>query len=217
MRNLIIAYQMYMEVRFIIELNNVLKCRQLSKGCIKPKLLRNIIVGGHQHRLPYHKYVNFTKFKKNIKDALVKPKSIFSCSFGNFEELYDELEKRLIQSNGKKIKGIGQLTLYDMAVRIGYIMPSGPIMPHDYLYLQCGALKGYQNLQFYNPTLSLPLINKEGRYPISMFGGVFHGLTSMFIEDFLCVYHNDFASLSSLTISMIQKKLTFSGNVPIIK
>lgn len=216
MKQLILSYQLYMEPSFLISLNNVLKCRQWSNSTISPRLLTNIIFGGHQHRLPYHPYLNYNSLKKQVKIALNFPDPILSRSFCSFEELYDELNKRLRDSKGKRLKGIGDLTLYDIALRIGYIMPSGPILPLDYLYLQSGALLGYKALQKNNPSLCLPFINKPGPYDMALFKGVFSPLSSMLIEDMLCVYHNDIAHISSMVFPL-QKKVAFGKNVPKIK
>lgn len=211
---LVWAYQHYKAPNLLISLNNVLKCRQYSKGKMSPRLLENIIIGGHQHRLKHHAKVNYPILKRNIRVALTNPFPILTPSkpYKDFVDLYDELKRRLYPY-GKFIKGIGDLTLYDMALRIGYIMLPEPVLPDKKLYLFSGAFDGYCELQRCYSSLGLPSLI-PGVYDMTLLSGVFGSLSSMFVEDLLCVYHSDFQNLSRMSLDDLQKKLTFGRNVP---
>ena len=220
LNDLIRAYQYYKASTFLIGLNNVLKCRRYSGGKLNPKLLENIIIGGHQHRLRYHPNVNYRILKRDVRKAFATPFPILSppTPYKDFEDIYDELKKRLCPK-GKYIKGIGDTTLYDISLRIGYILLPEPVFPNNKLYLYNGAFEGYCELQKISPLLcppisSLPVITKPDRYDMSSFSGIFDPLPSMFVEDLLCVYHTDFPILPSLTFDDLQKKLCCGNNVP---
>lgn len=102
------------------------------------------------------------------------------ASFSDFEELYDFV-KQLIGP----ISGIGPLTVYDTARRIGYLMDK-PILPRQYVYLAAGAAVGAKAL------LGCPKV--KFREPISSFTPYFGTLTSVFIEDMLCIFKDVFVS-----------------------
>ena len=214
-KELIWAYQYYKAPNLLISLNDVLKCRQHSRGKLSPTLLENIILGGHQHWLKHHLNVNYPNMKREVMKALTSPFPILSSPspYVNFEDLYIELNKRLCP-HGKFIKGISYLTLYDMALRIGYILLPKPILPEEKLYLYRGAFDGYCILQKHMAHLGLPSISKPGSYDMTIFKGVFNPIPSMYIEDLLCVYHKDFPYLTSMSFEDLQKKLSYGKNAP---
>lgn len=109
--------------------------------------------------------------------------------FCDFEELYD-----YVRSVIGRIKGIGQLTIYDTAKRIGHLFDT-PIYPKMYVYLAAGAKKGAENL-------ILPMFPLKYREPIDLFKPYFGTLSSIFIEDMLCVFENELktVSLTNLTL-----------------
>ena len=102
--------------------------------------------------------------------------------FKDFEELYDFIS--LVMSG---IHGIGPLTVYDTAKRIGHLFDS-PIYPKQYVYLAAGAKNGAE-----------ALLGKKGlrfREPIQLFEPSFGSFPSIFIEDMLCIYEPLFSKCS---------------------
>lgn len=109
------------------------------------------------------------------------------ASFSDFEELYDFIKQVI-----GPISGIGPLTVYDTARRIGHLLKD-PIYPKQYVYLAAGALVGAKSL--------LGVKRLKFREPIGLFTPHFGTLTSVFIEDMLCIFKNEFASgLASVSI-----------------
>jgi len=99
---------------------------------------------------------------------------VLHTRYADFEDLYDSVRKLI-----GGIKCIGDLTVYDTALRIGFI--SDPVvLPREYVYLARGAMDGAVKL-FGNNT---PLKFRE---PARMFAPYFGNMSSHFIEDFLCV------------------------------
>jgi len=112
--------------------------------------------------------------------------------FKDFEELYDFIS--LVMSG---IHGIGPLTVYDTAKRIGHLFDS-PIYPKQYVYLAAGAKNGAE-----------ALLGKKGlrfREPIKLFEPSFGSFPSIFIEDMLCIYELLFKSCS---VNPLSKEMTF--------
>ena len=100
------------------------------------------------------------------------------ANFKDFEELYD-----LIRSVIGFINGIGPLTVYDTARRIGHLLDS-PIYPKMYVYLSAGAEEGAKIL--------LNTTHVDFRESIDLFRPFFGTLGSIFVEDMLCVFKNRF-------------------------
>ena len=151
------------------ELNNVLKFK-LSHSSKKKALLAMCVKGAHQYCIS----------KQSIKDAVIilTKAKILSTKYNNFEVLYDDVKNAI-----GNIKGIGDLTIYDTALRIGFIMYP-IVLPNEYVYLARGAKRGAENL-----------LGKTVHYRehISIFAPYFGNLSSHFVEDFLCVME-DFLS-----------------------
>lgn len=102
------------------------------------------------------------------------------AKFSDFEELYDFVKQTI-----GKINGIGPLTVYDTTKRIGYLFDV-PILPKQYVYLAAGALAGAKALLSKN--------RLKFREPISLFAPFLGTLGSIFIEDMLCIFKNEFVS-----------------------
>ena len=92
----------------------------------------------------------------------------------DFEALYDD-----VRSIIGGIKGIGDLTIYDTALRIGFTMYP-MVLPCRYVYLARGSKAGATKLL--NPITPL-----NYREPACLFAPYFGNMSSHFIEDFLCV------------------------------
>lgn len=94
--------------------------------------------------------------------------------FKDFESLYDYLRPK------QKIKYIGDITIYDAIFRLGLNIG---ILPHDYVYLHRGAMKGAKKL-----------LNKRTlnfREPITKFPPQVQSLDWL-IEPFLCLKKDKF-------------------------
>ncbi|MBO5703483.1 MAG: hypothetical protein J6R91_02765 [Bacteroidaceae bacterium] len=113
-----------------------------------------------------HQYKPFVSGKQFVK------------GFVDFEELYD-----FVCSVIGKINGIGPLTVYDTAKRIGHLLTPA-IYPKQYVYLAAGALEGAKML--------LGDKKLKFREPIKRFEPYFGTLGSLYIEDILCIYKADF-------------------------
>lgn len=107
--------------------------------------------------------------------------------FEDFDELYDFISMVI-----SGIQGIGPLTVYDTAKRIGHLF-SFPIYPKSYVYLAAGAMDGAKAL--------LKAKNLRFREPIHKFAPFFGTFPSIFIEDMLCIYKKVFANCSIDPIS----------------
>lgn len=111
------------------------------------------------------------------RHSLINKKGKILSTFIDFEELY-ECIKQMIGG----IHGIGPLTVYDTAKRIGHIVDT-PVYPRQYVYLFAGAADGAKGL-FPDEMLSY-------REPVSRFEPYFGTLPSLFIEDILCVFASE--------------------------
>lgn len=180
-------------------LNAVLR-EYKRRGCrFTPKVLERIVFGDHQEWLRHHKYVNHRTLLREVSRKL---KSYWPLrrTFATFEDLYESVRK-----DTEPICGIGHLTIYDIALRIGFLYDE-PLLPKEYVYIQAGALKGIVNLSS-DPLYSHlfpPRAWAAGAYPASDFTAAFGPMESMFIEDFLCVFHKELSRLSGYTIKQLQ-------------
>jgi len=121
----------------------------------------------HQRRLKSDSLQLFNEtLKKRIND-------ISKCS--NFSELIFIMENC-------KVKGIGELACYDVAIRIGCYLGLQP----DFVYLHAGTRKGLQNLM--KNKVKIKFIKKEDLpEPFKS-----SDLTCHEIEDILCIYKDKF-------------------------
>lgn len=136
------------------------------------------IKGGHQRRLQCkqaqsecnHLISVIAGFISNLNNGF---------SYTTFEDLYDAIDNLITT---QKCKYARHITKYDIAKRIG---SAYNCMPKQYVYLHRGSLEGARRL-FNNSGL------KEGRYNIACFSKYFGNLDSVYIEDMLCIFHEDF-------------------------
>lgn len=151
--------------------------------------VRGLYTTGHQKRVPVtaindavNKLVNnkFIDYFTGGKRSLLN-KNKFYQKFIDFEELYETV-KQLIGNT----KGIGLVTIYDTARRIGHLLPE-PIYPTAYVYLHYNKVNSAarsilnKKLKYREPTLSF----------LCTFCNMFPSIS---IEDFLCVYAHVFIS-----------------------
>lgn len=210
------VYKMNRAYVMLAGINNVVCLFNKSGRKLNRQVCKYIIYGNHQNRIVTT--VNVKKFKKTIiacYNELTASPSIISMSFKSFEDLYDEVNKRI-----GKLPHIGPLTIYDAALRLGFIL-SKPIYPKNKVYIQAGAYKGIKNLQDYNKRLCLSLfpvpIMGAGPKDISTFARAFNNLPSMFIEDFLCVYDDKLDKLDKLSREDLLKGMQYHRTSRVIK
>ena len=167
----------------------------------------DIFEGEHQKRLPYQKSIIYSKTINELSKAL-RSSALMTDTFANFEELYNAVKTCLMS-----FSGAGPLSYYDVALRIGFIREK-QILPQKKVYLSCGALYGANNLRKVMPALFGPVsansLNKKGElkedaYDITIFDPVLREMTSLFLEDFFCVFDTELKKLSAITYQQMQK------------
>ena len=131
--------------------------------------------------------------RKNMHQASIPPASLISCAGAikkvksdlekckNFDELHDLIASTISNVQPKKPRRIGHLTIYDIALRIGWNLKKSP----DVVYLHAGTQIGAKALI---PKLTGPTLNIEG------LPSAFKKLTPSQAEDVLCRYADDFAN-----------------------
>ena len=202
------VYRYNRSTRLLTGLNTVLYAYKRHGMEFKPKVMEAIVFGEHQDRLKHHKFIDFKKLKKATASKL---KNFYPLpDFKSFEELFGQVETEIHET----IYGIGRLTTYDIALRIGFLYDE-PLLPKEHVYIQAGALKGIKALSA-DPAYSSLLpecVWKVGAYPIADFKAAFGDLESMYIEDFLCVFHNELTSLAAYSVKDLQTKLLTYTNI----
>ena len=189
--------------RFILEtgLNRVLQQFIMDGCCYTPAVLQMIVIGEHQQRLIGKPH--FSTMFSSVQAALSK---ILPLKYQprDFEQLYD-----MVDAVTSKIYGLGSLTVYDMALRIGFIQET-PILPEKFVYTQSGALTGARQLTISPDAAVLGRRTwSTNRYDLIRYFPGFGSMESMYIEDFLCVFHNELANLRAYTIRDLQNRLRF--------
>lgn len=140
------------------------------------KCVRGIYSRGHQYCIDVNavnKAINnLLTGTYGVNKKFVSGKNI-NEDFQDFEELYEAV-KSLI-----KISGIGEVTIYDTARRIGHILKA-PIYPQQYVYLTARKVKNAGSF----------IVGKEVNYrePATLFLPHFGTLQPLFIEDILCIF-----------------------------
>lgn len=113
--------------------------------------------------------------RRIISESLLKEED-FQREFHDFEELYELVDSRI-----RHIEGIGDLAVYDIAMRIGFdMMP--PVRPEKYVYLSCGAALGAKMLA--GALRPGRRVETETLLPF-----VAPLTESWQIENYLCLYH----------------------------
>lgn len=104
-------------------------------------------------------------------------------SYRDFEDLYDQVRKAV------NIKGIGDLTIYDIAVQIGKCC-NPAVLPKKYVYLAQGALEGAKMLlgAGYISAHKDHSVSGFTRIDMSHFAPYFSSATALDIEEILCIY-----------------------------
>lgn len=107
--------------------------------------------------------------------------------FVDFESLYEDVRKDL-----DSVGGIGDMTIYDTALRIGWNQEPR-LIPEKYVYLHRGAMDGALALLKLSRLSGKPYFSYEGklgyRVPITCFREDLQALGANHLEDFLCIFH----------------------------
>ena len=134
-----------------------------------------------------HLWLMSVEIAVTITQTLVEAE-VLHRAYADFEELYDRVSS-LIAS----IRGVGDVTVYDITVRIGVVIG---IYPANYVYLH-GKLR--ESARTLLGVKRLPAV----RVSVTVFIDIFIDITAIFIEDFLCAKHDE----------LIAAKFTF-GKLP---
>ena len=148
-------------------------CSCYCNSCAKRDcLLYFCVKGGHQYYMR----------ERDVAEAIdeLKKHNILAGTYSDFEDLYDAVNTAI----GACHK-VGELTVYDTAFRIGYLLG---VMPKDYAYLFAGAYEGYRRVTNQNKP------NFKGKNELAELHKLdsdFARLNAYEIEGFFCVC-NDF-------------------------
>ncbi|MBR3626452.1 MAG: hypothetical protein IKN48_09005 [Bacteroidaceae bacterium] len=198
--DIIKAYYLHRSQGMMNELNNLHK-KHFGKNKITQLMAKDIFEGTHQERLKYEPKINYAKTFITTCQRLMTS-SLLANNYANFEDLYNDVENMLFNGNNK-IKGIGKLTVYDIALRIGYVR-NNQILPKKKIYLYAGAFQGANNLFQCNPSLFNVTSIKPGCYDMTIFNAPLNQMPSMFLEDMFCVYHSLLKSYHSAGYNIFQ-------------
>ena len=188
MKHLINSYLLSFTQPMVATLNALIMKKQLSGYSYNHyyEIVRDCVQGMHQRRLK-------TASVNQATTTLVND-GIISKHYNSFEDLYDDVN-RLIG----RIPGIGGLTVYDTAFKLGCTM-NPRLFPKDKVYLM-GNSPYKAACKYYGRKLN----HIE---PISTFAADFGEIPSMFIEDFFCVmsrYITGPGTVKTVYISDIKK------------
>ena len=182
----------------MVEEMNSIRVKYLTPGYEIKGVINECVCNrhGHQYRIP-------KKAVEKAVEELMKSKVYsgspfikggkFVAKFVDFEELY-EFVKSVIGG----ISGIGPLTIYDTARRIGHLFDT-PIYPKEYVYLAAGAKDGAKNLL--KNKICYPL---KDRVPKELFSPFFGTLSSAFVEDILCIFKKDIGNLDQKNVKQVR-------------
>lgn len=158
--------------------------RQLSKMANKnaEEIAKELLTGSHQ------RYLNFAAAMSYRDEAIrrLSQAKLWDKNFSDFESLYDAVCDVI-----GGIPYIKDLVKYDVTKRLG-VMFTPEITPKDYVYIQNGAKTGAEKLLGAN-------FDDVNRVPISRLEPFFPNLSSVDIENILCIM-KDYFSFESVCI-----------------
>lgn len=139
---------------------------------------KKLILGHHQWYFPNFHKAEYGKLLNEVE--LIKPwnKSYSHCK--NFEDLYKDVEKWL------KRMWIGQLTIYDVALRIAVCLNVPHLYPKYFVYIHAKPLTAYKDLVNRGIIKTKNPLKHDGTVPFEDLSPFFPGLTAIEIEDILC-------------------------------
>jgi hypothetical protein len=152
------------EMRFYAIQSSIEKAVEKATLCLLPSGKRH----DHQHRIP----------GARLREALSILNTIDFAVFDDFEDLHSAIEHALAPT-----PGIGKLTIYDIAHRIGAKL----ILEPKSVYLHSGTKDGARLMGIGGDTVDLDELSK--------IDPAFGRLTPAELEDLLCIYKNDIARI----------------------
>lgn len=200
--SLIQLYNEKIRENAIICLNNKWSIADCVSGCHNRCYTadRSSHTHPHQNRL--------LKITKALLPEIIAKKE-YDTNISDFEQLYKWVEESVADfkkedpfSNSKRAYYPRQVTIYDIALRLGYHNGGRMIMPERMVYLHRGALWGAHALKDYTArnhaghlVTDNPL-DTDCRIPITSFSPELQGLGARDLEDFLCVFHHVLKALA---------------------
>lgn len=109
------------------------------------------------------------------------------CKIKNFDDLYDKIFELI----GVGSTGISYSTVYDTAIRFGGSMKPA-VEPQKYVYVHRKLIQSAKHIVGRKSFSTNYRIEKS---EFSKVCAAFDKLDSLFIEDFLCVYHDEIMKL----------------------
>lgn len=181
----------------MVEEMNIIRVIYLTPGNDIKDVLNKCVCNrhGHQYCIPKEAVENAVKELMKSKTYSGSPlikKGKFVAQFIDFEELY-EFVKSVIGG----ISGIGPLTIYDTARRIGHLFDT-PIYPKEYVYLAAGAKEGAAVL------LNRDKNSLKDREAKDLFSPFFGSLPSAFVEDLLCIFKGVMKNLDKKSVKQVR-------------
>ena len=167
MEHLLNSYLLSFCYQFHAALNTLIMKKQKSGYSLNHyyEIVRNAVMGMHQRRMR-------PTVVDKATQALVNA-NIINQKYSVFEDLYADVDNII-----GGIKGIGPLTVYDAALKLGCVM-NPRVFPKDYVYIFANAP--------YKAACRLYGKQLKNIEPISTFSNYFDKVPSMYIEDFFCV------------------------------
>lgn len=120
-----------------------------------------------------------------VKKLSAKYKEL--CVLDNFDKLYETI----LELIGKESTGISYSTVYDTAIRFGGSMKPA-VKPQKYVYVHRKLIQSAKHIV---GRKSFSTNYQIERSEFSKVCAGFKKLNSLFIEDFLCVYHDEIMKL----------------------
>lgn len=165
--------------------------RELGKSTDKSAvgIANMLLMGSHQ------RYLNFANAKTFRDEAVRKlaESKLWDQQFSDFESLYAEVCNVI-----EGIPYIKDLVKYDVSKRLG-VMFVPEVLPKDYVYIQSGAKIGAKKLLGKN-------FDDVKCVPISYFEPFFPNLSSVHIENILCIM-KDYFSLGTVSPFQDEKQV----------
>ena len=157
-------YQLYLLDVLLLELHICKRALDPMFGFNNDEIAEIFLSGGHQRRIP----------KKDLITELAKHPSLWTYNYPNFDALYEA-----VKSTMGPVLHFGDLTIYDVAKRIGYARGLHP----EYVYLCSNTVRK-------SARTLLGLRRTKEKLPPADFAKLsgLEPLNAMEVENFLCVF-----------------------------
>ncbi len=160
-------------------MNDIKEAKKMLADSTIPDFLKRCVCNRHQWCISNHAVeCAVEKLSTNYEEL---------CKIKNFDDLYDKIFELI----GVGPTGISYSTVYDTAIRFGGSMEPA-VEPQKYVYVHRKLIQSAKHI------VGRKSFNNNYRIEKSEFSKVcagFKKLDSLFIEDFLCVYHDEIMKL----------------------